>query len=485
MRNSLQLLESLHLTDRVAVAELTSRQRAYDCVHLGTQPLKIGKLLALLQDEPALKPPRTGHLGNWDEIALGRSGAMDFNQAICTHGFGYPLIYCFTQTEASNPETNQATGDWVYLPGSTIQQDQRQVLPLYTWDGSSYVRRSRDRALFCPFVQTEVNGSLIPLTTLHWQRMQGISGFEFGLEASAIISHTDEVKSMLGLLLEEASQRENSRRAFQDLISHAVAKDGTMTRCEIRREGKGYWLDHYYYPSTEALVESALIPFQSVTDPQQFFENIAALPPLLPVVSHFLVGIFSAIFATHYPNATPGEPPVTRPFNTHFHWGARDMAGYPPLRKGYFVEKSTTRSLRSICTALVSTFSNVDPVCILLLPASIFMLYPSNAYPQDAECLAGLFEQIHQAVVDPDNLPIDRMQQTIETLTHNWLSHHPQKLSSYFLNRFSPRTGVLHGRDRPTQSIPQEPDGFRELTFQQACMIVGAMHTFMQAEVAV
>lgn len=474
MRNSLQLLEALNLTAEVAVAELTHRQRAYDCVHLGMQNCSIATLLDLLQAEPALKPPRTGHLGNWEDIALGRAGAMDFNQSICANGFGYPLIYCFTQTEADS-----GSGDWVYLPGSLLEQGQRQVLPLYTWDGNAYVRRSRDRSLFCPFVQTEIDGTLIPLTALHWQRMQAISGFRFGLEATAIVNHAAEVRSMLALLLEEASQRQNARRAFQDLISHAVAKDGTVSRCEIRREGQGYWLDDCYYPTIKSLVEHALIPFQAVTQPQQFFDHIADLPPLLPVLSNFLVGIFSALFATHYPDIQQVQSPVTSPFNAHFHWGARDMAGFPPRRKGYFVERSTTRSLRSICASLVNHFPEVNPVCMVLLPASIFMLCPTSAHPQDAELLANLFQQVQQV-----SGSLDSMQQTIEDLTQSWLAHHAAALSPYFLQRFYPRRGVLHGGNLPAVSTPQEPEGFRALTFQQACMMVGALNAAVQSEVA-
>jgi hypothetical protein len=479
MRTSHQVIEALGLSSAVEVDELASRRRAYDCVHLGTHDLPIGTLLNLLHDEPALKPPRTGHLGNWEDIARGRAGAMDFNQAICAHDFGYPLIYSFTRTEADD----SSGGDWVYLPGSLVERGKRHVLPLWTWDGTAYVRRTRDRAWFCPFVQTELDGELLPLVELHWRRMQAIPRFRFGLEAAVIVEHEADVRPMLALLLEEASQQDNPRRGLQELISHSVGTDGSIARAEIRRAGKGYWLDSYFYPSTEALVEQALVPFRATSEPREFFERIGDLPPLLPVVSNLLVGILSAIFATHYPDAGDTRACLTRPFNPHLHWGARDMAGYPPHRRGYFVERSTTRSLRRICAPLVTHFPDVDPVCIVLLPATVFMLCPTSAHPRDADLLGELFREVSQA--DPDHAgdASNDLQRSVQTITQAWLARRASALSPYFLNRFGVRRGVLPVGESTAGGQPLEPLGWRTLTFRQACMIVGTLHEALQAEV--
>lgn len=478
MRTPLQLIDELNLSAALKVEELAQRRRAFDSVHLGMQALPAGTLFNLLRDESALKPPRTGHLGNWQDIALGRAGPMDFNKAICGRGFGYPLIYCFTQTEAEG-STN---GDWVYLPGSLAQRGTREALPLFTWDGTAFVRRSREQPLFCPFVQTEVDGALLPLIELHGQRMATITQFDFTFEAEVMVKHAAEVRVMLALLLEEARQCDNPRSFFQDLISHAVAKDGTVTRCQVRHDGQGYWLDDCYYPTTEALVEHTLLLFQAVTEPRAFLANMAALPPLLPVMSNVVARIFSILFMSHYPEIGAARPELSTPFNLHFHWGARDMAGFPPRQKGYFVTRSKTRSFRIICETLLAHLPKVAPICVALLPASIFMLWPASAYPRDAELLADLFRQVQRA---SDSQRPDQLQQTVEQVTQRWLARHESDLSSYFLNRFQPRRGVLHAGELPESSEPQEPDGFRALTLQQTCMIVGALVEMLQSEVAV
>lgn len=475
MRTPLQLIEALGLAPALRLEELAGRRRAFESLHAGLHPLPIGDLLDLLRDEPLLKPPRTGHLGNWEEIALGRAGAMDFNQAICARGLGYPLIYCFTQTEAAGP-----SGDWVYLPGSLVDQGRRTELPLFSWDGRAFAPRPRDQALLCPLVQAQVEGQLVPLVELHWRRMQATPRFRFVLEAAVMVEHAAEVRELLPLLLEQASRSDNPRSLFQDLISHAVAQDGTVARCDMRREGQGYWLDDCFYPSAEDLVEHVLLLFQAVTEPRPFLARLGGLPRLLPVMSNNVARIFSILFQTHYPDAAALPAEQSRPFILHPHWGARDMAGYPPRQKGYFTARSRTRSFRIICETLMAHRPQISPICVLLLPAAVFMLCPTSAHPRDAQLLADLFRRVRAAPVRP---AAEEQQAEVERVTADWLAQHAAALSPYFLNRFYPRRGILHTAELPAASEPLEPDGFRELTLQQACMLVGALVEMAQAEV--
>lgn len=449
-----RILEELGVLATVDADGLADRSKPFEPVHLGTRDVRIGTLLDLIRDEHGLLPPRTGHLGNWEDIASGRSGPMDFNTAICGQGHGYPLIYGFTRTETASG------GDGVYLPGSLVERGRRRPLPLSTWDGARFARRDRHRPLFCPFVQAEVDGVLTPLVEVHWRRMRAIAGYRFGLEASAIVSHGPAVVEMLCLLLEEASGKANQRRAFSDLISHAVGLDGDIARCELRRDGAGYLLNGHRFPSARALAEAALLPFRALTDPGWFFSEIGGLRPLLPVVSHLLTGILSAAFGTHYPDgaARPADP-----FVTHLHWGARAMAGCPPRRTGYFSERSTLRAMRGISASLVAHRPEVDPLCFVLLPAPVFMLCPSSAQPEDRERLAGLFREV-----------LASAPQAAQEVAVSWLGENRDGLSPYLRGRFRPGKGVPYGGERLERAEPVEPDGFRDLSFRQACGIVAA-----------
>ncbi|MCA0350599.1 MAG: DUF6025 family protein [Chloroflexi bacterium] len=463
------ILAHLGLFDRLepTLDRFANRQQAFDWLHLGLTDIPVGQVLDLIRHSPTLLPPRTGHMGNWEEIGHGRAGMMDFNQAICSQGYGYPLIYCFNQTEDMALER----GDWVYLPGSLIDHGKRTLLPLYTWDGQGLVERQREQPLFTPFVQTSLDGAQISLNSLHWQRMQQFQQFEFRLEAQSVWQHAELAKAIVQHLLEQAAIQPNARRAFQDILSHQVSLDGTMQRVAIQHEAQGYRMGAMFYSSAAELAEASMLPWLAVAEPASFFANIKRLPNQLPLCSHLLAGIFSAIFHTHYPSATVDRQTMCRPFNPHFHWGARDMAGYPPYRNGYIAEKSTTKSYRTMCQSIIDRFDEVDPMLLILLPAVIFALCPTNQHPHDAEALAALFEQVQQLEPNSDQASY---QQAISQRVAVWLDHQRSALSAYWINRFAPRQGILHSQTL-VSSRPVEPVGFRQLSFRQACMIVGAL----------
>ncbi|MFC7264920.1 DUF6025 family protein [Streptomyces lutosisoli] len=466
---SARLLHELGLSP--AAEALTERGGVFAPVHLGTRDVRVGTLLDAVHAEPGLLPPRSGHLGNWEDIALGRSGPMDFNTAVCGGGHGFPLIYGFTQTEAE-----EAGGDDVYLPGSLVEGGRRRPLPLHTWDGRAFVRRDRSRPLFCPLVRADVDGELTPLVEVHWRRMRALTGYRFELEATRLLAHAPLVTDMLCVLLAEAGRKENPRRAFTELISHAARLDGRVGRCELRPDGTGYLLDGHRFGSARELAEAALLPLRALTEPRWFFDTLSALPPVLPVMSHLLTTVLSALFGVDYPDvrqradvpeqvtALSRAPGLTDDgFRVHLHWGARAMAGCPPRRGGYFGRKSTARAMRGITGPLVRDFAEAHPLCFVLLPAPVFMLCPPGTSAGDAEVLAGLFKTTLSAPGD----------QAYETAL-GWLAGHRDALSAYVLDRFRDGSGVPHDGASREPAVPVEPDGFRELTLRQASALVAA-----------
>ncbi|MFB8177717.1 DUF6025 family protein [Streptomyces sp. NPDC055966] len=451
--------------DLAAAAEpLTERAGDFAPVHLGTRDVRVGTLLDAVHAEPGLLPPRSGHLGNWGDIALGRSGPMDFNTAVCGGGHGFPLIYGFTQTEA-----DPSGGDGVYLPGSLVERGRRRPLPLYTWDGRAFVRRDRSRPLFCPVVQAEVDGALTPLVEVHWQRMRALTGYRFELEATRLVAHAPLVTDMLCVLLAEAARQDNPRRAYAELISHAARLDGEVGRCELLPDGTGYVLDGHRFASARALAEAALLPLRALTEPHAFFSRAASLPPVLPVMSHLLTTALSALFGADYPDTEPGgatgRPPglTEHGFRVHLHWGARAMAGCPPRRGGYFGRKSTARALRGIMGPLVRDFAEAHPLCLVLLPAPVFMLCPPDTSPGDAERLRALFKSVLSTPAE----------QAYDTAL-DWLAENRDSLSPYLLDRYRDGSGVPHDGSQREPATPVEPDGFRELTLRQASALVAA-----------
>lgn len=468
-RSPVQIIEALGLGSVVDIEAMASRKCAFKAVHMGERDLPIGELLDFITSDAALCPPRTGHIGNWGNIARGRAGAMDFNKAICAPGYGYPLLYCFTQTESDT----RRQGDWGYLPGSLVDGDRRTPLRLHAWDGSEFVPCSHAVPRFTPFIQAELDGELKPLMEVHARRQDPIGPHPFELEQAIFADHETTIRPLLSALIEEARGRDNPRRALQDLISHSVALDGTMARCDLELDGKGFKLGQTHYPSTEALVEHALFPFRAVARPRQFMAEIARLPWQLPVASNLLIAVLSAILETHWPGGILPAPRAVGPLNPHLHWGGRDMAGSPPRNRGYLLEDAKLRSIKRMCATLVEQFATVQPLCFVLLPATVFMLCPTTAQPDDAEHLAKLFHRVRDASPDLGaSEPVGRL--LIGTIVQTWHREVGTKLSDYFQSRFGPRCGGLVAGGI-VEGNPVEPRGFRDLTLRQASAIVGEL----------
>ncbi|MFG2528935.1 DUF6025 family protein [Streptomyces sp. NPDC048516] len=450
------VLDELGMWSAAGAEALACGAKTFVPVHVGTHDVRIGTLLDLLRRHEGLLPPRTGHLGNWEDIALGRSGPMDFNTAICGEGYGYPLIYGFTRTEADTEG-----GDEAYQPGSLIEQGKRHMLGLYTWDGQGFARRDRSRPLFCPLTLAEADGELVPLVELHWRRMLAIPGYRFKQWAAALVDNGPLVVDMLCLLLEQADSKLKQSPRLSELISHAARLDGEVGRCELQRDGTGYVLEGHRYPSARALAEAVLLTVRALVEPRWFFDQLRHVPPVLPVMSLQLTNVLFGLLDMHHPDRPAGAP--ESPFITHLHWGARAMAGCPPRRGGYLARRSTVRSLRAITTSLVQNFDEANPLCFVLLPAQIFMLCPPSMSTGDPEVLAKLFETVLAA--GPDD-------SYATTLT--WLSTHRDRLSEYVRARFKSGSGVRVGGTPRDPSVPVKPEGFADMTFRQACGVVAA-----------
>lgn len=461
------------LTDE-RFALFAERKLAFDWVHLGQTDVTVNQLIELLEGDCELVPPRSGHLGNWYGIANGCAGAMDFNRASTINGRGYPLIYCFNQTE--DPELEN--GDWVYQPGSIVDRQGRKLLSLYSWNGKEFEKRDRNLSLFSPFVLADTDNGLVPLVTLHFSRMKELNDFDFILEPTLFYNNKELVRKVLIVLVNDAIDHNNSRGAFQDLFSHQVSLDGKIWREYIEYDGIRFKMGGVYYDNPEHLVDSALCVLQSVADPKKFFDGIECLPTVMPLISNIVSRVISAILASHYPNGVYDREKQTKPVNPHFHWGARDMAGYPPYRKGYFSKKNR---FKSMCQTLLNNFSEIDPILFVLMPASIFMLCTTDAYDGDSKQVQKLIKRVISETSHMNRQP-ELMVIAVEQVVMRWLDESKTHLSEYFLNRFHRHRGVSHLPEETKPSTFKEPIGFRDLTLRQACMIVGAMMKFIGGE---
>jgi hypothetical protein len=139
------------------------------------------------------------------------------------------------------------------------------------------------------------------------------------------------------------------------------------------------------------------------------------------------------------------------------------MAGCPPRRSGYFGRRSRVRPMRSITATLVREFEQVRPVCFLLLPAPVFQLCPPSTEPDDVPVLAEVFAAVRRAAP-----------QAAYEVALAELGGAVGRLSPYLRDRFREGSGVPRQGAPREPAVPVEPEGFRDLTYRQACALVAA-----------
>jgi hypothetical protein len=455
--------------DAGAMDRFDRRELAFDWVNMGTTDLPIARLFDVLRETPVLSPPRTGHLGNWSDIARGRSGILDYNRVICgSRQLGYPLVYDLNQTEGDA----RHDGDWLYLPGSIVDRGVRTPLRLFTRDGGGFAERTRDHPLFCPFVLTPRDGQLVPLTRVHREAGQGLTTFRFTYASSFLRSHTGLIQAIFHELLEEARTRPDAPRAIEDIFDRVVTLDGRVTRTPILPKGRGYLAGETPYADTDALIDAAFLPLQAAEEPDAFFARVDDVPRQLPLLSVLMVNMLYALLSTHYPGGITDREAMTRPCNPHIHWGALGMAGYPPRRRGYFREK--VKNARDLCTSIVRHFPEIDPVFYILLPSSIFALWPAAGRWRDVDLVEGLIREVH-AQTDPLVGKPNLMSGAIDRVVETWLGRSSGELSPDFMRRLTPGRLMAEDLDSPDSAEPIEPSEFSDLTFGQASMMVGAL----------
>lgn len=475
--DSLTLLRELRLLTPVGraqpltkrqVASMCNREHAFETVHLGMVDLQVGDLFNAISTRPWLSPPRSGHLGNWEDIARGRSGTIDYNKAVCVEqGLGHALVHMFNQTEDATDER----GDWIYLPGSSVTGGERTLLELRTWDGHEFAVRDREHPRSSPLTLTPVDDELVPITEFHWRKMQSFDEFGFRSFAQVLIDNEDVVRRLLLALVTAAHSAAKPEAAFESMFGGAVALDGTHTRGQLRREGAGYRIAETTFASDEHLVDAAIAFMRLATEPTLLTARVGCLPGHFPVLSNVLSCLLFGVLKTHL---APGAQIEAANLNVHVHWGAVGMAGYPPRKRGYFTQRAAQKSLRSMMRTLVDTVPEVEPLLYVLAPASMFVACPHSAFPEDHEPVDALVRGVISAGEGLEG-HAERMRVAVEEVTLDWVRKFGSGLSSYFRQRFASRRSVLHEAELPDGGCTVLPARFAELTTRQTSALTGAL----------
>jgi hypothetical protein len=294
--------------------------------------------------------------------------------------------------------------------------------------------------------------------------MRKLSGYDFQLEPSAIRKKRGKLVDMLNCLLEAALQSQDPSRALRDIVVQSVRPNGIVEPAQFHLTQDRIFLNDEAYAGPRELAEEAAAMFDLAADHEQHETRVRLLRQATPLLSTTAIELFSCLFLR-----PPLDLPITSegsPIALHAHWGARHMAGYPPRKHGYFSQKSTKKIIRTWARTISERLGAIQPIYLLLAPASVFMLCPSSANPNDTEILSVLFRKLGS------QSPHIRTSDQIEAIVDEWWSGARRHISSYFKARFS---GSSHYFAQAEAGWTVEPEGFPSLSVRDACTVVGAL----------
>ena len=462
--------------DRAGTVDLQNsdalRRPRFRWRHFGRADTPIRRLLKVFGQRQFVSAPRTGHLGNWQEIAAGRAGAMDGNALICRNArFGYPLVFDLNQSE----DLEITRGDTVHVPGSVIDAGRREILDLFSWTGSRFALLDRKESYYVPFLATRDERSLLPVTSLHRKLDNELTDFNFIYYSSLLTDHWSAVRATLTHLLNRAIESSEPESLLKLIVNRAVSLDGRVHQRRLQLDDGILRIGDARYADVDRFVEAIRIPILAASRPDRFFSEIGSWSAAHPLLSAPVHSLLMGVLKTQYPDfgleASPAGA-IDEP-NVHLHWGAVQMAGFPPRKKGHFV--SGSRYVRRLFDLLAGRSPVPDPLYFILLPSSIFMLCPSSAYPKDRTLLSNLFERTYR-LTRSGGRRRTVTQPEVDGLVEAWWAAGHSGLSQYFIGSFARRRSIYTGGPVPVGGRPLLCETLKRLTVAQASMLVGALY---------
>ncbi|HEU5251917.1 MAG TPA: DUF6025 family protein [Solirubrobacterales bacterium] len=446
-----------------------SEEKAFSWIHAGFSRHPVDEWVAAARDS-ALPALRSGHLGNWVNVEDGCAGILDYNRTVCRElEAGRPLIYSLSSTEASGLDR----GDWIYLPASRVKGGRRQQLDLYVGGDSGFEAASPGVSIFLPLAFTRYEGELCSLVHLHHRLMLEETRFEFDTFPEVLNRRRREAEQMLIALLESGRARPKRKSWMRYLLRGAVDATGIIDY-QATLDWDDQWVLRWrgepirYRDSVDlaaAFLDLVSVAYRQETDPLACFEGEVA--PLM----HSNLLLMLAILCLDVDQRDEGSGGITE----HLHWGAMQMAGFPPNTKGYFARSESNSMIRKWFEVLRDECGFFRPLRLALLPVAPFLLCPSSSHETDLDLVDQLLEAIDERTRQRDVGPQQDRHLSIEREVRWWLDEWGNELSPYFLNRFSGNWSILSPHADEATGPTAMPPHLGSLEMQDACSVACAL----------
>ncbi len=325
---------------------------------------------------------------------------------------------------------------------------------------------------------TETEGRPQPLSRFHRHRDRAAATLNPQYYSDLFCANLPWIRELLLDLIAGADRKRDRHKLLRSLFPQAVSPDGKVVPASTRQDenGSGVELNDLGFQSVDAFVDAALLPIQFAFDPELMLSEIGSLPQLMPLISGLCHNLIYGLLRTH--ELAPARPdssqhPATgaSTLNLHVHWGATQMAGFPPAQLGYI--SRNVDFFRLMLSRLIKVRGGGLRLHYVLAPAVIFTLIPNEAYPTDCALVEALFDDLASfgPPVETDGGRMDQLREHVRA----WRRQRWEGLSTYYKANFGPVRCML-APGTPQQGGYRVSESFLNLTFAEACQVVSAFH---------
>lgn len=458
--------------------------------NLGQRHIPIGQLEKVLRSlYPSVQPLRTGHNGGGLELmAQGIGEGVAFNLPIFESGLGRPLIVDMTKTPNRHlvgEQHNKTEGDFLYFPGSILDNDIFIHLELFTFNGKKFMPFDRSDSLFSPFLFVKNGGEMMPLQQVHRKRNNNLGlAQEMNYMSDYLIAAWNKVSNVTRIIVENIIAT-NDPSLLSLLIDKSITIDGKVHTPILNIEDGKINFNGKLITQEDLLTQlltltEVIAGHKSLDDLQKMFGN-----EYLYFNSDFFIFLV-AILNADMPNGNGSKSF----FDPHFHWGGMQMAGAPPYIKGYVddgIKKNMQTLMNLVKDQEIPEVGKIKSSYLLLMPAPIYLLYPDESDSLQTEAINNLVQQVIERCGNLRTKSTQKHQDMVEVVVQDWLGDHSYNLSKAFVSRFNNTTEStgpnylksLAGLKKtfPSSRKQIKPEAFDLLTTKEAILIAGYLMT--------
>ncbi len=441
---------------RNILEDMDKKNASFDWINLATSSLLIGDTIEDIK-KSQMHIPRTGHIGNWEDIFYSQAGSLDYNYLVCNHfEVGYPYIFDFNQTETKD----LSSGDTIYLPASKVKKGKQKPLETYIYDKESFHKTDPSLSYFTPYVFIKEGNDFKPLVQTHKENMEELYN-NITYQSELILKKFNIVEKALEIIINKVLETPNNQKLLETIIDRIVISNGLTYRIKPKVIGGQIIFDDLIFENAKEVIDSIKDTIKTIYEPN--INNITQKRKRI-LLSNHMVQVINMLLLSQF--SYQGE---NGDISVHIQWGAIGMSGIPPFKKAYFTDNR--KRVRSIFDALLSSGDNsFKKSLFIIIPSIVLILLHRDTSYNDVNILNSILKILDENIKDYKNFDTNIIKEELVNAISKEFNQFSPYMKEKIINLRSPLYSIEHDNGRYLST-----GGILDLSFRKAIITLGIL----------